>query len=50
MAQFNLHAGERVDAVVCADQQPGNYLLAAQYDLACFLETAPAPHMPKVLL
>jgi FtsP/CotA-like multicopper oxidase with cupredoxin domain len=48
VTQFNLHAGERVDAVVCADQEPGNYVVAATYDLACFLETSPAPHMPKV--
>jgi FtsP/CotA-like multicopper oxidase with cupredoxin domain len=48
LSQFNLHAGERMDVVVCADQAPGNYLMTATYDLACFLETAPAPHMPKV--
>merc|ERR1711871_691557 len=48
VTQFNLHAGERVDAVVRADQSPGNYLVSAQYDLACFLENAPAPNMPKV--
>jgi len=48
VTQFNLHAGERADVVVCADQEPGNYLMTATYDLACFLEKAPAPHMPKV--
>merc|ERR1719399_748601 len=48
VTQFNLHAGERADIIVCADQKPGNYLMTAQYDLACFLEKAPAPHMPKV--
>mmetsp|Transcript_128974 Transcript_128974/g.401231 ORF Transcript_128974/g.401231 Transcript_128974/m.401231 type:complete len:652 (+) Transcript_128974:34-1989(+) len=48
LSQFNLHAGERADIVVCADQEPGNYLMTATYDLACFLETLPAPHMPKV--
>jgi len=48
VSQFNLHAGERVDVVVCANQEPGNYLMTATYDLACFLETAPAPHMPRV--
>mmetsp|Transcript_103067 Transcript_103067/g.204615 ORF Transcript_103067/g.204615 Transcript_103067/m.204615 type:complete len:657 (-) Transcript_103067:82-2052(-) len=46
--QFNLHAGERADVVVCADQEPGNYIMTATYDLACFLEHAPAPHMPRV--
>jgi len=45
---FNLHAGERADIVVCADQEPGNYLVEANYDLANFLETAPAPKMPRV--
>merc|ERR1712050_83331 len=48
LSQFNLHAGERADIVVCADQEPGNYLMSANYDLANFLETAPAPNMPKV--
>jgi len=48
VSQFNIHAGERVDVVVHADQDPGNYLITAVYDLATFLETAPAPHMPKV--
>jgi len=48
LSKFNLHAGERADVVVCADQAPGNYLMTATYDLACFLEKAPAPHMPKV--
>jgi FtsP/CotA-like multicopper oxidase with cupredoxin domain len=48
VSTFNLHAGERADIVVCANQEPGNYLMSANYDLANFLETAPAPHMPKV--
>jgi iron transport multicopper oxidase len=48
LSKLNLHAGERADVVLCADQAPGNYLMTATYDLACFLETAPAPHMPKV--
>jgi len=48
LSQINLHAGERADVVVCANQEPGNYLMSAVYDLATFLETAPAPHMPKV--
>lgn len=48
LSSFNLHAGERADVVVCANQAPGNYLMSATYDLACFLETAPAPHMPRV--
>jgi len=48
VSQFNLHAGERADVIVCADQEPGNYLMSAEYDLANFLETAPAPRMPKV--
>lgn len=48
LSKFNLHAGERFDVIVCADQVPGNYVIEAVYDLACFLETAPAPHMPKV--
>jgi len=48
VSTFNLHAGERADVVVCADQPAGNYLISAVYDLATFLETAPAPKMPKV--
>jgi len=48
ISSFNLHAGERADIVVCADQEPGNYLMTAVYDLATFLETAPAPRLPKV--
>lgn len=48
LSSFNLHAGERADIVVCANQKPGNYLLQGVYDLATFLEKAPAPHMPKV--
>merc|ERR1719478_215211 len=48
VSKFNIHAGERVDVVLCADQDPGNYPITATYDLATFLETAPAPHMPKV--
>lgn len=45
---FNLHAGERADVVVCANQEPGNYLMSAEYDLACFLEKAPVPKLPRV--
>merc|ERR1712176_1251827 len=48
VSKFNLHAGERVDIVVCANRDPGNYLITADYDLADFLETAPAPKLPKV--
>lgn len=48
LSQINLHAGERADVVVCADQEEGNYLMSAVYDLATSLETAPAPNMPKV--
>jgi FtsP/CotA-like multicopper oxidase with cupredoxin domain len=33
LSSFNLHAGERFDVVVCADQSPGNYLMSAVYDL-----------------
>lgn len=35
--RFNLHLGERVDVIMCADQEPGNYLIHAQYDYACAL-------------
>ncbi|CAE8719426.1 unnamed protein product [Polarella glacialis] len=48
VSSFNLHAGERADIVVCADQEPGNYLMSSIYDLATFLETAPAPKLPRV--
>merc|ERR1719230_1587167 len=48
VSQFNLHAGERADIVICAKQEPGNYLMSAVYDLATFLETAPAPKLPRV--
>merc|ERR1719424_642937 len=48
LSTFNLHAGERADIVVCADQEPGNYLMSGVYDLATFLEDAPAPKLPKV--
>lgn len=48
VSSFNLHAGERMDVIVCANQTPGNYLISAVYDLATFLETAPSPNMPKV--
>lgn len=34
---FNIHAGERIDTIFCADQKPGNYLINATYDLACDL-------------
>lgn len=29
VSSFNLHLGERVDAILCADQVPGNYLVNA---------------------
>lgn len=48
VSKFNLHAGERFDVVVCANQKAGNYVMSADYDLADFLEKAPAPNMPKV--
>mmetsp|Transcript_65652 Transcript_65652/g.182670 ORF Transcript_65652/g.182670 Transcript_65652/m.182670 type:complete len:972 (+) Transcript_65652:67-2982(+) len=48
VSQFNLHAGERADVVICANQEPGNYLISAVYDLATFLETLPAPKLPRV--
>jgi len=35
--RFNLHLGERVDVILCTDQEPGNYLIHAQYDYACAL-------------
>ena len=35
--RFNLHLGERVDVILCADQPLGNYLIHAQYDYACSL-------------
>ena len=35
--RFNLHLGERVDAILCADQQPGNYLVTAQVKAAACL-------------
>jgi FtsP/CotA-like multicopper oxidase with cupredoxin domain len=31
VTQLNLHAGERADVVVCADQPAGSYLVSAQY-------------------
>jgi len=37
VSRFNLHLGERVDVILCADQPPGNYLIHAQYDYACEL-------------
>lgn len=37
VSSFNLHLGERVDVIMCADQTPGNYLIHAQYDYACAL-------------
>merc|ERR1711871_1560019 len=39
--RFNLHLGERVDVIICADQEPGNYLIHAQYDYACALVKPP---------
>jgi iron transport multicopper oxidase len=35
--EFNLHTGERYDAIMCANQEPGNYLINATYDIACEL-------------
>jgi len=35
--RINLHLGERVDVILCTDQEPGNYLIHAQYDYACAL-------------
>lgn len=32
---FNIHIGERYDVILCADQEPGNYLMNYTYDLAC---------------
>ena len=29
VASFNIHLGERVDVILCADQTPGNYLVNA---------------------
>ena len=37
VTSFNMHLGERYDVVVCADQDPGNYLISAKYDYACSL-------------
>ncbi len=37
VSSFNIHLGERVDVIVCADQRPGNYLVNATYDYACAL-------------
>lgn len=37
VSSFNLHLGERVDVIMCANQEPGNYLIRAQYDYACAL-------------
>lgn len=34
---FNLHLGERVDVVVCANQPSGTYHMQARYDYACTL-------------
>jgi FtsP/CotA-like multicopper oxidase with cupredoxin domain len=41
VAGFNLHNGERVDSIICGDQEPGNYLINATYDLACELVNDP---------
>lgn len=37
VTSFNMHLGERYDVVVCANQEPGNYLINATYDYACNL-------------
>ena len=34
---FNIHLTERYDVILCADQEPGNYLINATYDYACAL-------------
>ena len=45
--RFNIHLGERVDVIMCADQEPGNYLIHAQYDYACGL--TPGHFVPPIL-
>jgi len=37
VSAVNLHLGERADTVICADQEPGNYLITLTYDYACSL-------------
>lgn len=37
ISSFNMHLGERYDVLVCANQDPGNYLITATYDYACDL-------------
>lgn len=37
VSSFNLHLGERVDVVVCANQPSGAYHMQARYDYACTL-------------
>jgi FtsP/CotA-like multicopper oxidase with cupredoxin domain len=37
VTSFNMHLGERYDVIVCADQEPGNYLISGTYDYACTL-------------
>jgi len=48
VSEFNLHAGERIDVVVCADQAPGNYRMSAVYDQACQLEVFPVKFPNRV--
>ena len=55
---FNIHGGERMDAIFCADQEPGNYIMNATYDLDCdlakdgvgFNATDQAPVVPLLQL
>jgi len=34
---INMHLGERASTILCADQEPGNYLITLDYDYACSL-------------
>jgi len=37
VSAVNLHLGERADTLICANQEPGNYLITFRYDYACGL-------------
>ena len=37
VSAVNLHLGERADTLICANQEPGNYLITFRYDYACSL-------------
>jgi len=37
VTEVNMHLGERADTIICADQEPGNYLITLDYDYACSL-------------